>query len=58
MYVEGGQIIDFPKEKSKIMIYKTLHRKLNIEQHEPHNKTGSELRCSGRINSSSSTLYY
>jgi hypothetical protein len=25
------------------MIYKTLHRKLKIEQHEPHKKTGGEL---------------
>jgi hypothetical protein len=29
------------------MIYKVLHRKLNIDQHEPHTKqTRSELKCS------------
>ena len=28
------------------MIYKTLHRKLNIEQHEPHQKQ-DEHSCSG-----------
>ena len=25
--------------KGQTMIYKTLHRKLKIEQHEPHNKS-------------------
>jgi len=24
------------KTKGEIMIYKTLHRKLKVEQHEPH----------------------
>jgi hypothetical protein len=33
------------------MVHKTLHRKLKIEQHEPHKK-GSELKCSGMVNSS------
>jgi hypothetical protein len=28
-----------PKEKGQTMIYKTLRRKLKIEQHEPHKKT-------------------
>jgi hypothetical protein len=28
--------IQRPKEKGQTMIYKTLHRKLKIEQHEPH----------------------
>jgi hypothetical protein len=32
-----GQTIQWPKEKGYIMIYKTLHRKLNIEHHD-HNK--------------------
>jgi hypothetical protein len=32
------------------MIYQTLHRKLKIEQHEPHQKPG-EPRRSGRVNS-------
>jgi hypothetical protein len=31
------------------MIYKTLHRKLNIETHEPEQITGGELWCSGRV---------
>jgi len=30
------------------MIYKTLHRKLNFEQHDP-TKTRDELRCSERV---------
>jgi hypothetical protein len=37
------------------VIYKTPHKKLNIEQHEPHLKTGCEFRCTGRVNSSYST---
>jgi hypothetical protein len=43
------------KTKGQTTIYKTLHRKINIEQHEPHQKSGGELRCSGRVNSSCST---
>jgi hypothetical protein len=31
-----GQTTQWPKEKGKTTIYKTLHRKLKIEQHEPH----------------------
>jgi len=27
--------MQWPKQKGQIMIYKTLHRKLKIEQHEP-----------------------
>ena len=30
------QTIQWPKEKGQTMIYKTLHRKLKIEQHEPY----------------------
>ena len=37
------------RTKGKTMIYKTLHRKLNIEQHKPHSKRGGELRCSGWV---------
>jgi hypothetical protein len=33
------------RTKGQTMIYKTLHRKLKIEQH------GGELMCSGRVNS-------
>ena len=29
-----------------------IHIKLKIEQHKPHQKTGGELRCSGRVSSS------
>jgi hypothetical protein len=43
------------KKKPHTMIHKTLHRKLKIEQHEPHYKTGVELRCCGRTGSSYST---
>jgi hypothetical protein len=45
---------DQTKKDKRTMIYKTLHRKLLIEQHEPHWKLG-ELMCSGRIRSSCST---
>jgi hypothetical protein len=45
------------KDKGQTTIYKlkTLHRKLKIEQHEPHKKNKkkqnrNELRCSGRVN--------
>jgi hypothetical protein len=31
--------------KRQVMIYKTLHRKLKIEQHEPH-KTGVRVSSS------------
>ena len=34
--------------KGQTMIYKTLHRKLKIKQHEPPLKTGDELMCSGK----------
>jgi hypothetical protein len=35
------------REKIPTIFYKTLHSKLNIEQHEPNNVTWGELRCSG-----------
>jgi len=34
--MEEGQTTQWPKGKGQTMIYKTLHRKLKIEQHEPH----------------------
>jgi len=37
------------------MIYKTPHRKLNVEQREPQLKAEGELRCSGGVRSSCST---
>ena len=27
---------NYPKQKDRQMLYKTLHRKVIIEQHEPH----------------------
>jgi hypothetical protein len=36
------------------MIYKTLHRKLKLKQHEP-TKSRGELMCSGMASSSCST---
>jgi len=39
------------RTKGQTTIYKTLHRKLTIEHHEP----GGEPRCSGRVSSSCST---
>ena len=40
----------------KTMIYKILHRKLKIEQHEPHWNRG-ELMCFGRVNSLYSLIF-
>jgi hypothetical protein len=37
------------------LIYKALHRKLKIEQHEPCLKNRGELKFSGRESSSCST---
>ena len=37
--------------KGQTTLYKTLHKKLKIEQHEPTN-TGGKLRYSGRVSSS------
>jgi hypothetical protein len=31
-----GQTLQWPKENEQAMIYKTLHRKLKIEQQEPN----------------------
>jgi hypothetical protein len=45
------------KIKEQTLIYKILHRKLNIEQHEPHNKNMGEHRCSGKVCSSCSKGY-
>ena len=33
----------------------TQHRKLKNKQHEPHQKTKGDLRCSGRVSRSCST---
>ena len=35
--------------KGQLLIYKTLHIKLNVEQHEPTFNPGGELCCSGRV---------
>jgi hypothetical protein len=50
---EEGQTIQWPKEKRQTTIYKTLHRKLKIEQHE-YTKIGGLHMYSGRLNSSCS----
>ena len=34
--------------KGQTLICKALHRRLKIEQHEPH-KNGDEIKCSGRV---------
>ena len=39
-YIKEGQTKEQLKEKGQTMIYKTLNRKLKIEQHEPHLKAG------------------
>ena len=36
----SGQTTQWPKENGKTMIYKTQHRKLQIEKHEPHYNRG------------------
>ena len=46
--VNWKQIIQWPKETGQTTIYKSLHRKLKIEQHEPTNKQG-EFRCFNRV---------
>jgi len=33
--IEDGQTTQWPKEKGQTTTYKTLHRKQQIEQHEP-----------------------
>ena len=45
-----GQTIQWSiriRTKGQTMIYKTLHRKIKIEQHEHHTKHGNGLRGSG-----------
>jgi hypothetical protein len=42
------------RTKQQTTIYKTLHRKLKIEQHEPHLKPEVNW-CFGRVSSSCST---
>jgi hypothetical protein len=47
-----------PKEKGQKYyktIYKTPLKRLQFEQHEPHFKTGGDLRCSGKVGNSWST---
>ena len=38
--ISKNRQIQWQKEKGQTMIYKTLHRKLRIEQHEPQYKAG------------------
>jgi len=37
LYIEE-ETIHWPKIKGQTIIYKTLHRKIKIEQHKPHKK--------------------
>ena len=41
--------------REQTMIYKTLHGKLKIEQHEHHIKLEVNSGCSGKVTSSCST---
>jgi hypothetical protein len=34
--IKEGQTTQWPKKRTQTTIYKTQHRKLQIEQHEPH----------------------
>jgi hypothetical protein len=43
------------RAKGQTTIYKTLHRKLKIEQHEHEQNTEGELRWPGTVSSSCST---
>jgi hypothetical protein len=45
MSQKDRQCNDQKGTKGQRMIYKTLHRKLKIDQHEPPLITGSKLRC-------------
>jgi len=53
--IEEGQTIQWQKEKEQTMIYKTLHRKLKMEQDKPHENIEGELVYSIRVSSSCST---
>jgi hypothetical protein len=41
--------IQWPKEKGQSLINKTLHRKLQIGHHEPHNSGGLAVFCVASI---------
>ena len=43
------------EKKRQTTAHMTQHRKLNNKQHEPHQKTRGDLRCSGRVSRSCST---
>jgi len=34
--MEEGSTIQWTNEKGQTIVYKTVHRKLKIKQHEPH----------------------
>jgi hypothetical protein len=48
------QIIAKRKSTKDKQFYKTLYKRVKIQQHKPH-KTGNELRYSGRVGTSCST---
>ena len=43
------------KTNRQTIVHMRKHRKLKNKQHEPHQKTRSDLRCSGRVSRSCST---
>ena len=47
----GNAMAKIKRTKCETMIYKTLHRKLKIEQHEtqPHKNTMGEIRYTNKI---------
>ena len=47
---QSRQTIQWPKERRRTMIYKTLHRQLKIETRIPL-KSGGESRYSGKVDS-------
>jgi hypothetical protein len=46
-----GETTQWPKEKGQTMIYKTIHIKLKIEQHEPH----QHRQCCGKVSNTNPT---
>jgi len=38
--IKEGHTTQWPQEKGQTTFYKTLHKKLKIEKHEPHYKPG------------------
>ena len=51
---DNNTLVKRKQTKGQTIIYKTLHRKLQVEQHEHHTENQGELGCSGGISTSCS----